>query len=294
MRSSLIYDKNRVGYIFILPSLCILVIFVIFPLIAAFFSGFFDFTIMLDKFSFVGLRNFNAVLTDWRFWNSMKNTLYFTAVVVPLQTAFSLFIATTISKVNRVNVFFRTIFFLPVVCSMTIIAMSIAMMFNFNFGIIPAVMRDLGLPVVDLLNDVRWAMPTIMLISVYKNFGFNMVIFIAALHNVPKSLYEAADIDGANASGKFFNITLPSIAPTITFTLMTSTISSFQVFDQVFVTTRGGPLYSTETAVQFIYERAFRTNEMSFANANAVLLFIVIFTATLIVQRIRRNTEVQF
>lgn len=291
---SFIFDKHRVGYLFVLPSFFVLFCFVIIPLMAAFFSGFFSFTIMLDKFDFVGFKNFEAVLNDWRFWNSMKNTLYFTVVVVPLQTVFSLFIATAISKVNRINVLFRTIFFLPVVCSMTIIAMSIAMMFNYNFGIIPAAFRNMGLPVIDLFKSTRWAMPMVMLISIYKNFGFNMIIFVAALHSVPYTLYEAADIDGANASKKFFNITLPAIAPTVTFTLMTSTISSFQVFDQVYVTTRGGPLYSTETVVQLIYERAFKTNEMSFANANAVLLFIIIFIATLTVQRARKNAEIQF
>lgn len=293
-RSSILYDKRRVGYLFILPSVAVLLIFSVFPLIASVVSSFFDFNIMLTKFRFVGFGNYLAVFGEERFWNSMKNTLYFTAVVVPIQNIVSLLVALAIVEVNRRNVFFRTIFFLPVVCSMTIVALALSMMFNFNIGYIPSKMRELGLPVKDVLNDVNWAMPTVMLITIYKNFGFTMLIYIAALHSVPRHLYEAAEMDGASSMGKFFNITLPSIAPTITFTLITGIIASFQVFDQVFVTTKGGPLFRTETAVQLIYQRAFATYEMGKASANAFLLFLLILGVTIFVQRTRRNSESYF
>jgi multiple sugar transport system permease protein len=137
-------------------------------------------------------------------------------------------------------------------------------------------------------------MPTVMLITIYKSFGFSMLIYIAAIHGVPRYLYEAAEIDGANSVDKFFHVTLPSIAPTITFTLITGMIASFQVFDQVFVTTKGGPLFRTETAVQLIYQRAFATYEMGRASANAFLLFLLILAVTIFVQRMRRNSESYF
>jgi multiple sugar transport system permease protein len=288
------YNKNAVGYVFVLPSLCVMLFFIIIPLIFSFISSFFDFTIMLDKFDFIGLKNYQQVFADQRFWNSMKNTLYFTSFMVPLSNALSLLVALAVHKTNKKNVVFRTIFFLPVVCSMTIIALSLSMMFDFNIGILPALLRKMGLPAVDLLRDPNLAMPAVIGISIYKCFGFNMVIFIAALQGVPSYLYEAADIDGAASGTKFFKVTLPFIAPTVTFTLITSMISSFQVFDQVYVTTKGGPLFRTETVVQFIYERAFQTYEMGFADANAVILFILILTATLVLRRLRRDEENNF
>lgn len=293
-RFSILYDKYRVGYLFILPSIIILLVFSIIPLIASLVSSFYDFTFMLTKFDFVGLGNYRAVMSDERFWNSIRNTLYFTAVVVPVQNALSLLVALAVVETNRRNVFFRTVFFLPVVCSMTIVALSLAIMFDFNIGYIPAMMRRFGLPVKDFLNDLHWAMPTVMLISIYKSFGFSMLIFVAALHGVPKHLYEAAEMDGASPVQKFRNITLPSIAPTITFVLITGIIASFQVFDQVFVTTKGGPLFRTETAVQLIYYRAFAYYETGRASANAFLLFLLILAATILVQRMRRNTESYF
>lgn len=291
---SFLYDKNKVGYLFILPSMITLITFIVIPLIFSFGSSFFNFTIMLDSFQFAGLDNFRQLFADRRFWNSLKNTLYYTIWVVPLQNMLSLAAAMAVHKASKRNVVLRTIFFLPVVCSMTIIALSLSMMFNYNIGIVPALLRRAGLPVVDLLNDPNLAMPTVMAISIYKSFGFNMVIFIAALQSVPGYLYEAAGIDGATKWKKFFCITLPAIGPTVTFTMITSVISSFQVFDQVYVTTKGGPLFRTETAVQFIYERAFKTYEMGIANASAIILFLIILTVTLLMQYLRRNEENNF
>lgn len=291
---SLSYNKNTVGYVFVMPSVLVMLTFVIIPLLFSFASSLFNFTIMLDSFEFVGFGNYKALFAARRFWSSMQNTLYYTVCFVPLQNVLSLLLALAVHKATAKNVALRTIYFLPVVCSMTIIALSLSMMFNYNIGIVPALLRKLNLPVVDLLNDRNLAMPTVIGISIYKNFGFNMVIFIAALQGVPSYLYEAADIDGANKRQAFFRVTLPAIGPTVTFALITSTISSFQVFDQVYVTTKGGPLFRTETVVQFIYERAFKTYEMGFANANAVILFLLILVVTLVMRYLRRGEESNF
>lgn len=287
----IIYNKNVVGYLFVLPSLLFLAVFVFFPLLATFLSSFFDFDLMLRDFDFIGIENYLEVVQDERFWNSMKNTVYFTAVVVPVQNMLSLLVAVAICRPGKGNVIFRTIYFLPVVCSMTIVALSLKMMFDYNIGILPSLFRQIGLPVVDLLNTPNLAMPTVMLISVYKGFGFNMVIFIAALQSVPRSLYEAAEIDGAKQSAKFFKITLPFIMPTIVFALITSVISSFQVFDQVYVTTKGGPLFRTETIVGLIYDRGFKTLEMGYSMAAAFLLFLVILSVTLVNWGLSRKSE---
>ncbi|WP_123041161.1 carbohydrate ABC transporter permease [Cohnella candidum] len=288
---ALAWNKSAVGYLFILPSLAVMTIFVIVPLLFSLLSSLFDFDIMLKNFRFIGLGNYETVLHDERFWNSLKNTVYFVCGNVPLQIILSILVAVAINKRSRLNIVFRTIYFLPVVCSMTIVAMALAMMFDFNIGIVPSLLRELGLPVVDVFNDPTWAMPTIILISVFKGFGFTMVILLAALQGVPESLYEAAEIDGAGRSATFFRITLPSIAPSIAFVVITSIIGSFQVFDQVYVTTKGGPMYKTETIVQLIYTKAFVTNEMGPAIASAILLFLIILVVTLVSLRVGQKSE---
>lgn len=288
---SLLYNKKAMGYLFVLPSLTVMTIFVIIPLILSFVSSVFKFTIMFDSFEFIGFDNYKALFADRRFGNSLKNTLYYTCCMVPLSNLLSLAVAMAVYKQNKRNVLLRSVYFLPVVCSMTIISLSLSMIFNYNIGIIPALMRQAGLPVVDLLHDPDLAMPTIIGISIYKNFGFNMVIYMAALQGVPKLLTEAASMDGATKWQIFRHVTLPSIAPTITFTMITSIISSFQVFDQVYTTTKGGPLFRTETVVQFIYERAFKTFEMGIATADAVILFIIILAITLLMRYLGRNKE---
>jgi multiple sugar transport system permease protein len=293
-KKSLMKSRNFIGYLFILPACCTLLVFVIFPLIASLVSSLFDFDIMLSRFDYIGCRNYRIVLETDRFWNSLKNTAYFSLAVVPLQNLLSLLVAVGVCKVSRINEVLRTIYFLPVVCSMTVIALSFGMIFNYNIGIVPAILKSWGIKVPDLLNSTAWAMPTVIFISIYKSFGFNMVIFIAALQAVPEQLYEAAEIDGATKIKSFFNITIPSIAPTIAFTIITSIIGSFQVFDQVYVTTKGGPLFRTETIVQFIYERAFKTLEMGIATAAAFLLFIIILTATIISFKISQRSEVNY
>lgn len=290
----LAWNKSAVGFLFVLPSLIVMAIFVIVPLLFSLISSLFSFDIMLHNFKFIGFDNYHTVFEDDRFWNSLKNTIYFVVGNVPLQIALSLLVAVAINKRSRLNIVFRTVYFLPVVCSMTIIAMAIAMMFDFNIGIVPALMRQFGLPVVDVFNDTTWAMPAIILISVYKSFGFTMIILLAALQGVPESLYEAAEIDGAGRTAMFFRITLPSIATSIAFVVITSIIGSFQVFDQVYVTTKGGPMFKTETIVQYIYDKAFVTNEMGPGIASAILLFILILIVTLINLRMGRKAEQNF
>ena len=294
MWKSLAWNKSAVGYIFVLPSVIVMTVFVLIPLLFSLVSSFYDFDIMLQHFRFIGLDNYRTVISDERFWNSLKNTVYFVCGNVPLQIILSILVAVAINKRSRLNIVFRTVYFLPVVCSMTIVAMALAMMFDYNIGIIPAMMRQIGLPVVDVFNDPTWAMPTIILISVYKSFGFTMVILLAALQGVPENLYEAAEIDGAGKRAAFFRITLPSIAPSIAFVVITSIIGSFQVFDQVYVTTKGGPMYKTETIVQLIFTKAFVTNEMGPAISCAILLFVVILAVTLASLRTSRGNEQYF
>ncbi len=175
---ALAWNKSAVGYLFILPSLAVMTLFVIIPLLFSLLSSLYNFDIMLKNFKFIGLDNYHTVLDDDRFWNSLKNTVYFVCGNVPLQIVISILVAVAINKKSRLNIVLRTVYFLPVVCSMTIVAMAIQMMFDFNIGIVPALLREWGLPVVDVFNDPTWAMPAIILIRVYKSFGFTMIILL--------------------------------------------------------------------------------------------------------------------
>lgn len=284
-------NQGMVGYLFIVPSLLILGVFVIFPLIFSFFTSFFDFNLTLTKFNFIGLQNYIDVFTNDRFVNSFLNTGYFSFVTVPLQIVISLLTAAAIHSNTKYHVFLRTVFFLPVVCSTTAISLVMVFLLNNEVGAIASYLRYFGIDPINWLQDPVWAMPTVILISVWKNFGLSMIIFLAALQGVPNSLYEAAELDGAGAVTKFFKVTIPMIMPTVYFVMMTTFISSFQVFDQVFVMTNGGPLNKTETMVQYIYYRGFVSTDAGFATANAFILFLIILFATFVMFRFMRRNE---
>lgn len=278
--SRLVNDQSKVGYIFILPSLIIISFFVIIPMFFSILFSFMDFDIMLSNMKFIGLRNFVEMFQDERFWNSMLNTFYFTVFQVTLQISVSLVIAVMIKEKTKMNVFFRGTFFIPVICSMTVISIIWQFLLDNDVGAISYYLKQMGFNMM-LLKDPDQAMPLVILVSVWKSFGFSMVVFLAALQGIPESLYEAADIDGINRRAKLFRITIPMILPTLGFCTITSIIASFQVFDQIYVMTNGGPIFRTETMVHYIYNMAFQTLRLPYASANAVTLFIIILIASL-------------
>lgn len=284
-------DQGKAGYVFIMPSVLVLLLFVMIPLICSIVFGFFKFNVNLTGFRFIGLDNFTSLAGDHRFWNSLKNTVYFTVAAVPLQIVLSLLVAMAISKNSKLNVLLRSVFFLPVVCSMTVVSLMFVFLLNPDLGGIAQYVRMFGFEPIDWLKSEQWAMPTVIMISVWKSFGFTMVILLAALQGIPDSHYEAAELDGANKSQRFQNITLPHLMPTIGFVAVTTFISSFQVFDQVFIMTQGGPLFKTETMVQYIYYKGFTAGDMGFASANAFVLFLIILAATLVMLRFMRKSE---
>jgi multiple sugar transport system permease protein len=292
--SRFINNQHRIGYFFILPSLIILIAFVLIPLLFSFIASLTKLNLTLTDISFIGMDNYTRLFGDARFWNSLQNTAYFTVVVVPVQVVLSLAVAVGISKTNKYNVLLRSIFFLPVVCSMTIISLVFVFLLNNDLGAVAGYLRALGITPIDWLNDPKWAMPAVIVISIWKNFGFSMVIFLAALQGVSDDYYEASELDGAGKWRRFTSITIPVIMPTIGFVVITTLISSFQVFDQVFIMTNGGPLFKTETLVQYIYNLGFISNDMGYASANAVILFVIILIATMFMLRSMRRSESNF
>ncbi len=259
------------------PSIILLLIFIIYPIFDSFILSLYDWNFLSNAKTFVGFGNYIKAFEDSRFWNAFSNTLYFTGVYVPLLVIFSLFLALLInSKIPGFSLF-QTVFFLPAITSMAIVGIIWRFLLDGDIGFISLVLKRIGLRVTDPLRDIHLAMPTIIGVSLWRWVGFNMVILLAGLKAIPIDYYEAASLDGAGPSRKFFSITLPLLLPNLSFVLLTNFISSFQVFDQVYVMTKGGPMFRTEVLVQYIYYQGFNIFNMGYASTLSVLLFLLIF-----------------
>lgn len=283
--------QSRAGYAFIAPSMLIFGLFVFVPMIMSVKYSMESFNMMFSNTKFVGFDNYSRLFKDSRFWNALGNTIYYTVCMVPLQVVFALLAGVALHKSTKFNAFIRSIYFLPAICSMTIVAITWSFLINNDYGIYTYWLRRFGIDIPNLLNSTTWAMPTMIMIGIWKNLGFKLVIFVAGLQGISPTYYEAAQLDGATGIQQFFKITIPMLMPTITFVTIDSVISSFQVFDQVFVMTKGGPLFSTETLVQYIYSNAFDKSDMGYASAVAVALLFITLLASIPLFNIMKRDE---
>lgn len=283
--------QARAGRLFILPSMAVFTAFVFLPLTASFGFSAFKIDMMLRNFSFQGLGNYARLIGDGRFWNALLNTFYYTAALVPVQVALALLAAVALRAQTKLNGLIKAVYFLPAICSMTIVSILWMFILNKDVGIFAYYLSRLGLALPELLKSPALAMPTIVAVGVWKGLGFNMVILIAGLQGISEGYYEAADLDGASAWHKLTRITLPMLMPTLTFVSVNAVISSFQVFDQVFIMTGGGPLYRTETVVQYIYNCAFTKFDRGYASAIAVALLMITLSVSAVLFRHMKRDE---
>ena len=277
MKTSLERKRERAGLYFVLPSMTIFTVFVFIPLIIAFIFSFFKFDMMFQNFQFQKLGNYAKLACDKKFWNALFNTVYYTAFTVPVQIGLALVTAVAVKRKGWLSGFFKSVYFIPAICSMTIVSILWSFLVNPDIGMFCYWAKLLGFNPINVLSSPTWAMPTVILVSVWKNFGFNMVILLAGLNGIDESYYEAANIDGATGFQKFRGITIPMLMPTLSFTVVNCIIGSFQVFGQVYIMTKGGPLFKTQTLVQLIYSMAFDSFNMGYASTIAVALFIITF-----------------
>ncbi|WP_342758421.1 sugar ABC transporter permease [Kineothrix sedimenti] len=284
-KSRLQYQRS--AYLFILPSMLILTVFVFVPLGASLIISLLNMNIFMNDISFAGMKNFVRLFKDSRVNSATFNSLYFALFEVPLQIGLALLFSLFVAKNNRYTRALRTIYYLPFVCSMTAIGIVWSMLLDPNMGLVPYLLRLTGAGSVSFLKDPALAMPTIIAVSAWKGFGYTLTLITAAVLNVSASLYEAAEIDGANLFRKFIHITIPGIWPTVSFCIVTTMISALQMFDQAYVMTQGGPLNKTETVVQYIYDRGFQTApyDLGYASAISVYLFIIIAVITFVLRR---------
>lgn len=275
--------KNNFLWIcfFLFPSLIGFLIFIVYPIFYSLGVSFTDWD-LINQMNFVGLKNYVALFQDPEFWNSLKNTFLFIVGYLPCVMIIGLFIALLLNSKLKARAIFRGVYFLPVVTSWVAVSLVWKWLFNPKFGLINYVLSWFSIEGLNWLNDPKIAMIAIIITSVWKDIGFIMVLYLGGLQNISESLYEAAEIDGANGRQKFFGVTLPMLKSTTFFVSMISLINSFQVFDQVNVMTDGGPGNATTVLVQNIYNSAFKYSEMGYASAMSWVLFLIIFVVSLV------------
>ena len=290
-------DQQWEGYLFLLPSLAGFLLFVILPVLGSFWLSLGELKLS-GQFEFLGLSNYRQLQRDPVFWRAVGNTAYFMVTIVPLQLALGLLIALALHQPLRGKLVYRVIYFMPVVTTIVAGAIVFQFLLNRDYGLISEIFWTLncwtGLPIQppNFLGDPDWQKPSVVLLTLWKNTGFTMVIYLAALQGVPQELYDAAHVDGASSWQRFRNVTVPLISPTTFFLFILQMIGAFQLFTEAFVMTRGSggaPAQATLTVVYYIYQNAFSFTKMGKASAIAWFLFFFIFLFTLIQTRLQRR-----
>ncbi|WP_256760989.1 carbohydrate ABC transporter permease [Cohnella sp. WQ 127256] len=287
-RGPLTREAQITGWLFISPMVLGFTLLLLFPMGLALYMSFSDWP-LLGNHHFIGLENYQNIMSDSLFWKVLKNTLYFTVGLVPLNIILALLLALLLSKSMRGIGLFRTAIFVPVMTSLIVWSIVWKYMFATDAGLINQLLLLFDITGPAWLYDTDLAMPAVIVTSVLKNVGLNMVLFIAALQQVPRSLYEAATLDGAGKTKTFFNVTLPMITPTVFLTVVMTVIGSLKVFGQIFVMTQGGPSNSTKVLVYYIWEKAFKLFQLGYASSLAFVLFIIVLVLTLVQWQLRKR-----
>lgn len=282
------HKRNITIFIFLLPTLIAFSIFSVFSISFSFLLSFTDWDI-LTEFNFIGLQNFINIVQSQEFWRVLKNTLYYIVLYVPSIIFLSIGAALLLNIKSKLNVVFRTIFFIPVLTSWVAAAMVWKWFLSPYYGPINALIGYFGIQGPNWLYDPIWAMPAIVLASLWKDLGFFSLIFLAGLQNIDPVYYEAAEIDGATKIEKFKNITFPLLSSSVFFVLILTLINSFQLFPQVMIMTKGGPYGATQVLMERIYTYAFDYYEMGYASAYSWVLFIFILLVTVIQWKLQKR-----
>lgn len=277
--SAIARRANIEGYLFIAPWLLGLLLFQLGPMVASFILSFTSYDVLSSPIP-IGFQNYKKLFTDDPlFWKSLGHTLYYVAGSVPIRLAVALLLAILLNQHFRGTRLFRTIFYMPSVTSGVAVATVWLWMYEPTYGVINTLLRRVGIPAPPWLGSLEWSMPAVIIMN-FIYIGPIMVIFLAGLQGIPQHLYEAAVVDGAGTWRKFRHITLPMLSPTLFFNTVIAIISSFQVFTDVYVMTRGGPANATLVYVLYLYQQAFQYLHMGYASALAWVLFMIILIIT--------------
>ncbi len=283
--------KKLISASFILPSMIGFLVFYVSPTIQGFILGFTDWD-LLSKTKFIGLKNFTEILTDRDFWNSMNVTLVYVLWNVPIQTVLALCIALIMDRVTK-SIIMRGILLIPWILSNVVVALLWLWMLDSSIGIINELLRFAGIKPVHFLTTTQLALPSIAGINIWRHMGYTALLVFAGLQGVPKELEEAAIMDGAGSSRKFFSIIIPYIRPVLAFVIITSVAGSFQVYDTVAIITKGkgGPVDSTNVINLYIYKNGFESYRMGYASATSIILFAILLGVSVIQMKFMKANE---
>ncbi len=286
--------SSRAAYLFLAPAVTAILIFFFIPVIASFAMSFTDFDIYalgsFDLVRFIGFRNYVQLFQDPLFWQSLQNTIYYVVLASPLSIAVSLGAAILLnSKLIKYKGFFRLSYFIPYITTLVAVAIVWRFIYHPKFGILNYFLSLFGINPIDWLGDPATAMPAIVLMSVWKTFGYNMIIFLAGLQNIPEDLYEAASLEGANEWQKFRTITIPMLSPTTLFVSIITMVGFFQLFAEPYIMTQGGPLNKTLSIVGYMYQEGFRWWNMGYSASISFILFFIILIITVLQFKLQKS-----
>ncbi|SES17020.1 carbohydrate ABC transporter membrane protein 1, CUT1 family (TC 3.A.1.1.-) [Gracilibacillus ureilyticus] len=284
--------ENLAAYLFLAPALLLLGTFLVIPALMAIYYAFTDYYLLTpDQRQFIGLQNFIEIFKDPIFIQSLKNIVLFVVFVIPIQVGAALGLALLINKPRKGNIFFKVAYFSPVVLSLVVISVLWLYLLNPSEGLINSLLTNIGLEAQPFLSSPKQAMLTIVFVSAWQGAGYQMLIFLAGLQNIPASVYEAGKIDGVNKWQNFIHITLPLLKPTSVLIMITTLISAFKLIIQPMVMTQGGPMNSTITPVYYIYQSGFSDRMIGYASAMTVIFGVIIGIITLVQSRLTKEDE---
>lgn len=287
-------DERITAYAFVLPAVILLIAFLVVPMLYTVYYSGFKYQIMRpDAIQFIGLDNYKKLFQDKNFWIALKNTVYFTIIVVPGQCALALALALLVSKKFRGVAVFRTMYFSPQLTSMVVISVLWSVLYNANpnTGLINSLLVSIGLDPINFLSNEHTAMNSIIFMSAWQGAGYQMMIFLAGLQGIPASQYEAASVDGANKFNQFLYITLPGLKGTIKYVVMITMIQAMKLFTQPYIMTQGGPKNSTKTLVYYIYTQGFQKGNFGYACSIAAVFFVIVVTMSMLMKKVTTSTD---
>lgn len=288
-KNSTLERKQRLaGIILVTPAMLHFILFTSIPIVMALWLSMTDYRVFSPP-NWNWFSNYVEMFRDNVFMLSIWNTTVYTFWTVPVSMAIALVVAFILNEKLRLRAWYRAAFFMPHVTATVAIAMVWMWMYNKEFGLLNAVLQGVGLPKINWLGDPNWSMFSVILLGIWKGIGQKMIIYLAALQGIPNQLYEAASIDGASKLQQFYRITIPMLSQVTFFIFVISLIDSFQVFEQIYVMTGGGPVHSTTVMTYEIYRNAFESYRMGYASAQAFLLFLIVFILTLISKKYTRS-----
>lgn len=287
-------DERVAAYIFVAPAVILLIAFLVVPMIyTVYFSGFKYQIMRPDAMKFIGLENYQKLFSDKNFWLALKNTVYFTVIVVPCQCVLALALALLVSKKFRGVAVFRTMYFAPQLTSMVDISVLWSVLYNANpnTGLINSILVSLGMSPIKFLSDASTAMNSIIFMSAWQGAGYQMMIFLAGLQGIPRDQYEAASVDGATKFKQFLYITIPGLKGTIKYVIMITMIQAMKLFTQPYIMTQGGPKNSTKTLVYYIYTQGFQKGNFGYACSIAAVFFVIVVCMSMAMKKVTAATD---